>query len=279
MNKLLFSILALLLIFSCSCKKTQTGPVSPGNDPNFKIEANTDAGLSSFNKKVIVFEIPIYAVRDVEDAKLLHAANIMAQYLDNDENGIIDNTVIHNSMKNNHAFLVMWKKEKDLNNVNPPNGWVGQDLGNDETIPAWHSNGHTGQFDAAIEEVWHIVTNGGYERAYPKVFSSQNGSEISKAMNIARGGVFQNPPSSYPAGAWYTYNDNTCDYNCQVGEYLYWVMSSMLGAQENRLNEIDNEWRLNTLDKLKATDADAYRIFSNPDYRMPTVLPDGTYKR
>ncbi|WP_109098121.1 hypothetical protein [Aquimarina sp. AU58] len=257
-----------------------TGTINAGNDPNFKIVENTDTGFSAFNRKVMVFDIPIYAVAAVEDVKLLHAANLMAQYLDNDEDGSIDNTTIHNSMKSNKAFLFMWKTEADRDNFNPPAGFkVGQDLGADETVPAWHTNGHTGSFDAALEEVWHIITNGGHERAYPRVFSSQSGSEISKAMDVARGGNFQSPPASYPASAWYTYDDTTCDYNCQVGEYLYWVMSSMLGAQENRLSEIDNEWRLNTRAKVEATDTKAWAIFTNPAYKMPAKLPDGTYKR
>ncbi|MDY8135913.1 hypothetical protein [Aquimarina sp. 2201CG5-10] len=285
---LTLQVLVAAIFLSCaSCSNddnnvTNPGPVTidPGNDPNFTIVKNEDAGFTHFNRKVMVFDIPIYAVTGVEDNKLLHAANLMAQYLDNNEDGTIDNSTIYNSMLNNKAFLFMWKTEADRDNFNPPQGFeVGQDLGADETIPEWHTNGQTGRFDAAIEEVWHIITNGGHERAYPTVFSSQSSSEISNAMDIARGGHFENPPSNYPSGAWYTYDDTTCDYNCQVGEYLYWVMSSMLGAQENRLNEIDNEWDLNTRTLVENTDTAAFAIFSNPIYTMPTVLPDGTYKR
>ncbi len=290
MKHLFLTVMALVVItiLSCtSCSKDDSltttptgGIIDPGNDPNFTIVANTDAGFSHFNRKVLVFNIPIYAVTAVENSKLLHAANLMAQYLDNNEDGTIDNMTIYNSMISNKAFLFMWKTEADRDNFNPPAGFeVGQDLGADETVPVWHTNGHTGQFDAAIEEVWHIVTNGGHERAYSNVFSSQSGSQISNAMDIARGGHFENPPSSYPSEAWYTYNDTTCDYNCQVGEYLYWTMSSMLGAQENRLSEIDNEWRLNTRTLVENTDTAAFAIFTNPEYNMPTVLPDGTYRQ
>lgn len=53
----------------------------------------------------------------------------------------------------------------------------------------------------------------------------------------------------------------------------------MLGAQENRLGEIDNEWKLNTRVKVEATDIKVWAIFTNPTYKMPAKLPDGTYKR
>ena len=282
MNKLLFSIIAILILFSCSCKKestTDAGPVNAGNDPNFTIVANSDAGFTSFSKKVVVFDIPIYAVSGVEDTKLLHTANIMAQYLDNNEDGTVDNSTIHTSMKNNKAFLFMWKKESDLNSINPPNGYTGQDLGADETVPAWHTNGNTGRFDASLEEVWHIITNAGYSSAYPAVFGESAGSNMTNAMDVARGGHFITIPNPYPAGAWYTYDDNTCDYNCMATEYFYWAMSSILGAQANRLSEIQQEWKLNTKAKLQTTDATIYGLLTDVQYKLPTILPDGTYKR
>ena len=52
----------------------------------------------------------------------------------------------------------------------------------------------------------------------------------------------------------------------------------MLGAQENRLDEIGHEWKLNTQDLVKTKDIAVYSLLTNPIYKMPTVLPDGTYK-
>lgn len=277
MKKMTGAILAISLLFTLGsgCKKDTV--IAPGNDPNFTIVANSDAGFEDFNRKVEVFGIPIYAVKKVEDDKLLHAANVMAQYLDNDEDGTVDNMDVLNSMLANEAFLVMWKKQSDLNKINPPEGRIGQDLGNDETIPAWHTNGHTGQFDAAIEEVWHIITNAGHAQAYPNVFGTQQGSTLSDAMDIARGGQFATIPSSYPSDAWYTYDDATCEYDCQGGEYIYWVMTSILGAQENRQDEIANEWDLYTPALVQSTDVAAYELLTDPQYAFPMVLPDGTY--
>ena len=255
-------------------------PVSEfGNDPNFTIVANSDTGFSNFNRKVVVFGIDIYAVATVEDAKLLHAVNIMAQYLDNDEDGTVDNQLVLNKMLENKAFLVMWKNESDLN-IEPPSDRLGQDLGNDETHPSFVTNGNTGPFDASLEEVLHIINNAGHSFAYPNAFGQNIGSDLANAMDIARGGQFMTIPSQYPANAWYTYYDQTCDYaSCQTIEYLYWALTSMLGAQENRLNEIDNEWRLNTRQKVEDTDTAIFSILTNPIYKMPTVLPDGSYKQ
>ena len=287
--KQLFSITVLLVLItflSCvSCSKdddntTTTGEIDPGNDPNFTIVANTDNGFSAFNRKVVVFGIDIYAVSGVADNKLLHAANVMAQYLDNDEDGIVDNQLVLDKMIENRAFLVMWASESDLN-INPPSGRLGQDLGNEETNPNYVPGGLSGRFDAALEEVLHIINNAGHSYAYPNAFGQNVGSELANAMDIARGGQFLSIPNQYPENAWYTYDDQTCDYaSCQTIEYLYWALTSILGAQDTaeRLQEIQHEWKLNTRALVESTDAAIFSLLTNPTYNMPTVLPDGTYK-
>lgn len=288
--KTYLNVLCLLLItvmLSCtSCSKDDsvlttspipTGNINSGTDPNFTIVANTDSGFSGLSKKVTVFGIPTYAVPTVDDTKLLHAANIMAQYLDNNEDGIVDNQAVLDAMLANNAFMFMWKSESDQNTVSMPDNAEGQDLGNDETIPVWHTNGHTGQFDAALEEVWHIITHAGYASAYPTIFGEGAGTSLSNAMDIARGGNFTTIPNPYPIGAWYTYDDATCEYDCMTTEYMYWAMSSILGAQENRLNEISPEWDLNTNALVQSTDTAVYGLLTDLQYKFPTVLPDGTY--
>ena len=84
---------------------------------------------------------------------------------------------------------------------------------------------------------------------------------------------------SYPEGAWYSYDDETCDYGCMIIEYLYWAHTSLLGAQDYpwRLQEIQHEWRLNSAEKLKAMDTAIYELLTDPQYSLATVLPDGKY--
>ncbi len=162
----------------------------------------------------MVFGIDIYAVLALEDAKRLHATNVMAQYLDNDEEGIVDDQLVLNKMIENKTFTVMWKNKNDLN-IDPPYGREVQDLGNDQTHPNYVSNGKTGEFDATLEEVLHIINNAGHSFVYPEVFGQNIGSDLANVMDIARVGQFMTIPCEYSINAWYTYEDQTCDYsNC-----------------------------------------------------------------
>jgi len=280
MNKLTALILGIALTLNACSKdndSTKAISINPGNDPNFTIVANTDIGLTSFNRKVVVFGVDIYAAATVEDSKLIHAANVMAQYLDNDEDGTVDNQLVLDKMLENKAFLFMWKTENDYPS-DPPSGRLGQDLGADETVPYWHTNGQTGRFDASLEEIWHIINLAGHASAYPDVFGMEHGTKLADAMDIARGGYFETIPATYPEKAWYSYDDKTCGYSdCQTIEYLYWSMSSILGAQKNRSCEIANEWKLNTSELVKNTDIAIYELLTDPKYKCPTKLPDGTY--
>jgi hypothetical protein len=273
-NKLAILLLGIFATFSACNKGDDTNPtvISSGNDPNFTIVAHTDAGFTATNRKVDIFGIPIYAYSDVEDSKLLHAANIMAQYLDNNEDGTVDNMTLLTALTTNNAALFMWKSEPQIN-LNA------QDLGADESIPSWHTNGHIGQFDAALEEVWHVITHTGYANAYPTVFGENAGTSLTNSMDIARGGNFTTIPDPYPANAWYTYDDQTCEYDCMAAEYIYWAMTSILGAQENRLSEVSQEWDLTTSTLVQNTDTTIYSLLTDTQYMFPTVLPDGTYKR
>jgi hypothetical protein len=272
---LLFSLpIALVpLCLLVSCGGDVTGLTDPGNDPNFTIVAHSDAGFTSTNRKVEVLGVPIYAYANVEDVKLLHAANIMAQYLDNDEDGVVDNPALLSALISSNAALYMWKQEGQQGSINA------QDLGADESVPAWHNNGHTSRFDAALEEIWHVITHSGFANAYPDAFGEDAGTSLTNAMDIARGGRFQSVPSPYPGGAWYTYDDQTCDYGCMATEYIYWAMTSVLGAQENRAGEIHQEWKLNTKAKVQQMDTAIYQLLTDPQYVFPIVLPDGTYRR
>jgi len=277
MYRFIFDCFIIIILISFLSCKGDINEIPSGNDPNFTIISHSDQGFSSTNRKVNVFGIDIYAVPEVNDIKLLHAANVLAQYLDNNEDGNVDNTIVHNMMIENKAFIIMWKNDNDLD-IDPPNDRIGQDLGDDETNPNFVINNKQGQFDASLEEIWHIISHSGYAYAYPEVFGENPGTSLSNAMDIARGGFFIQIPDSYPSNAWYSYYDYTCEYDCMAAEYIYWAITSILGAQENRLDEIGDEWILNTAELVETTDTAIYSLLTADEYNFPTELPDGTYR-
>jgi len=231
-------------------------------------------GRTMFTKKVEVFGLYIYATNTTSDDKLLHAASILAEYIDNDEDGIPDNPKIMKALIEGQGAIVMRKTEEEKITGPRPRG---QELYDEETIPNAREQG---RFDASLEEILHMVTDVGWAGAYPSVFGREPGTEISNELDRARGGRFMEVPKQYPDGAWFTYDDRTCDYGCQNSEYIYWVLTSMLCAQDfpGRYEQIKDEWRLNTRKKLQEGDPAAYALFTNPKYKLPTVLPDGKYR-
>jgi len=154
--------------------------------------------------------------------------------------------------------------------------WLWQDLQTEETLPG---GGEGREFDGALEEVLHLVTHVGLANAYPEAFAEAPGSRLAMAMDKMRGGQFLGVPDQYPEGALYTYDDETCVYQCQATEYIYWALTSLLGGQAapGRLEEIGQEWRLNTAERLASGDPDVYALLSDSQYKLARVLPDGAY--
>jgi len=225
-----------------------------------------------------VFGVEILATSKVPDAKLTHSATIMAEYLDNDENGVADDSTVIAKLLEAQATLVMFENEAEMESFEgEPDSYAIQDLYAEETLPDGSSlaNG----FDATLEEVLHLISSRGYAAAYPAALGESSGSELCDAMDISRGGQFTSVPSAYPSGAWYHYDDATCDYECMATEYFYWALTSHLGGQSFRKNDSDLalEWELPTPELFKNGDTMMYSLLTNTQYKLPTRLPDGKY--
>ena len=115
-----------------------------------------------------VFEIPFFASQRVSDAKLLHAMNIMAQYLDNDEDGTPDNLDVVDELINEQVGMIMFADENEAENSRI---WDSDlPLGNFQELYAEETIISGSRFDASLEEVFHLITDIGYEGVYPSVF-------------------------------------------------------------------------------------------------------------
>ena len=251
--------------------------------PTFKIGPIPSGELDVFRKQftyyINVFGIHLFGTATTPPAKLRHVAIILAEYLDNDEDGKPDNPKVLATMVQRKAFLFMTANERALGRLDHE---VFQDAGfhHGQGQFATETNPGGDEFDASLEEVLHLVTHEGYAYAYPEVFGEKPGTTLANCLDMARGGHFKRVPRRYPKGAWFTYDDRSCDYGCQCTEYLYWAVTSVLGAQDTarRREDIGQEWRLYNRELVKTRDPKVYELITDPKYKLPSRLPDGKYR-
>ena len=262
-----------------------------------------------YTKYVNVFGVHLFATENTSQSKILHASSILAEYLDNDENGVPDNPEVVKVLVDSNASVVMFATEEDAevaehllpekyHDMLDRGELRTQDLHAEETNPRISDGG----FDASLEEILHLITSVGYSQMYPEYFGENATSQISNHMDSARGGHFEEtssedceddgpsedwqsgqcampPLGQYARDAWYSYEDTTCDYACMITEYFYWSLTSLLGAHngDQRCNEIEPEWDLCTAKEVKLKDPAIYNLLTDPKFALPKILPDGIY--
>jgi hypothetical protein len=273
---------SLLLSLVCSGWLLASGQVVAA-PPDFKIGSVPGGEWAVFKKQfsqhLNVFGIHVFGTAAVPSAKLRHAAVILAEYLDNDEDGEPDNPKVLAAMIERNAFLFMTANERALDRLDHD---VFQDAGfhHGQGQFATETNPGGDEFDASLEEVLHLVTHEGYANAYPEVFGERPGTLLAKCLDRARGGHFKRVPRRYPKDAWFTYDDRSCDYGCQCTEYLYWAVTSVLGVQDTprRSQDIANEWRLYNRELVEKLDPHIFKLITDPKNKLPSRLPDGKYR-
>ena len=228
----------------------------------------------TFPNQINVYGVKIIGTEITPRKDIEKASRILKQWLDNNGDEKPDNSLVVDELIKNNAILVIGKTENDLENSlddlidiledsdvdidNFERSLIG--LISDEPNIAY------------LEEILHLVTQVGYANAYPEVFGEFKGSRISKAMDIARGGFFEITPKAYPENSWYHYYDRSCEYSCMITEYFYWSLTSLLGAQINRYDEISDEWELNTPKKMER-DKLIMELLQDKKYQIPKILP------
>jgi hypothetical protein len=220
----------------------------------------------------------------VPDADIQHTARVIAQYLDNDEDGVADDpSVVAALQAHGGAGMVMFSTEDELESSgifesSIPELMRLQDLYASETFP--EGSEAAGRFDATLEEVLHLLQTAGFSEIYRDALGIGSDSALAAAMDLARGGHFESVPTSYPADAWYHYDDRTCDYECMMVEYFYWGLTSAMGGQDygDRCEEIEEEWEACTPEQVRTMDPALHAILTDASLKLPTVLPDASYR-
>ena len=234
----------------------------------FKSQANPAPACQStvFDKSALVFDtLLICGTKDVPADKLTHAANVAAEWLDNNGDGQVDEPRLIEAFKTSKPVVIM--SSSGIAGAAMPgimtalSGHQIQDLHASETDPG------AGQRDASQEEIHHVIINDGWQKLFPAVFSESAGdnSQLYQAWKFAND------------NAYYVYNDPTCNDSCKVTEFVYLATAAYMekGAKEDLASD---EMRLKTRNQLKATIPAVIEIFESADYNYPTHRwPTGTY--
>ena len=251
----------------------------------FDIEANPNANstaFSDFTKYVRVLDcFSVYAESSIPDAKVLHAAAVAAELLDNDEDGEVDDPVLKAELGANGALIPIFAYDGSPAMDNFFDHYNGDGaaavLWQNEIDPI--NPGYWGA-DATVEEVVHVINAIGHTNIYPDAFAVEpNSSLLTAAMDVARGGQFIQHPGNYPPEAWYHYDDYTCEYECMAIEYLYWCIVTNMGilADVATCAGIANEWEPCTPALFEQSDTLMYALITDDAYLLPQLAPDGNY--
>ncbi|MAD22975.1 MAG: hypothetical protein CMO44_02240 [Verrucomicrobiales bacterium] len=330
MKLIIFTIITSAMLIGCETKnkssyqpqKTQVNikklPEKPSFQPmsleEYKAAYPELLGLNCgiekfFDSYINVFGVTIAAMPNTPIPEIIHSAKIYAQLLDNNEDFIPDDPKIYNYHQNDRKgrnSLIVLVDTKALDNE-----WISFKPGQRFWVPAQalrpgHSGvGHSrdGEMDIAVEELFHKYGKS-LQHVYPKDFGLPDheagetwSSTLSEAMDSARGINRNVKPVNgkwiYPQNAWYTYDDTSCEWGCQIDEYLWHIWGTNIGYYQSLTrapgrpknegkpggwcDNIGREWKICSKEKLKEVDFPSFNLLNNKGYKLPTRIPYGEY--
>lgn len=242
-----------------------------------------------FDKFVNALGVYVIATPEAPIDYVKHTANVLAQFIDNDEDGQPDDPKVHRYLVEGNFVVPVWsEKDRDTFFAGARGTYCEDNVSFRASMyhdhDRWALGGisATGTWDTNLEEVWHVVSDGWY-RMYPDYFGDAPGtSKLTGAMDVARGGRFDDVPYQYPEEAWYSYNDQSCTYECQVHEYFYWALMANIGALDpaltNKCEDSADEWHVCTAEELRRIDPLVFDLLNNQGFALPAMVPDGSYR-
>ena len=211
----------------------------------------------------------MWAVEKFSEPLLRHVASIAAEYLDNNEDGIVDDPAVNAALVANYAamYLVdefdkfLYFDMSDSSAIHRMKTTVAQHSG--ETHPQALLTD-----DVTLEEVNHLLLHAGYGSAYPALRPQEADAGF--------------PPHNLLHDAMRISQQNgdylRFDRPASV-EFFYWGVTTLMGAQRLPGSHCrrSGEWKLCTPEELQARNPMFYALLTNPLYKLPTRLPDGHY--
>lgn len=280
-----------------------------GCNPSSTTEANLDICLP---KKLTIFGVVIRGAPDVPDWAWTYATNVLARYLDSDQDGLADDSNLVAALEPNNLALgfAILKCRGSIGGDRLKDSWFGI-----ARTQGQESLSEDTRFQAqVIEELHHGVFHG-LEQAYPTVFASHS-SELKTAIDEAYGNCQKaavcamagdcthytctctnDPQPCDDAGQYdcsfntgscdgvFHYAEASCGAGCLVTEGFYHAWTAAYGYDCGG-RDMSAEWEACTAAALSSNPktASLYAIVTGTaasqqtlGYVLPSTLPDGTY--
>ena len=245
---------------------------------------------TQFQMFIDVFGLYVVAPSSAPEEYVIHSANVLAEYIDNDADGLPDDAAVLEHLQRQNVLVPVWvmstreQFEQNRRGTECEDGvTLVASMYYDEDQWAIGGIESAGKWDTNLEEIWHIVSIGWYA-TYPEFFGDEpsESSKLVNAMDAARGGRFFAIPDRYSESAWYAYYDDTCDYGCQLHEYFYWITMANIDALDpvltSKCADSAHEWNVCSQSELEKVDVLAFDLLNNHGFNLPTNIPNGRYR-
>jgi hypothetical protein len=230
-----------------------------------------------FPESVEVFGIPVMRTAAASRAALLHTANLLAGYLDNDYDGVVDDTTMYAEFINGDKGIVVFANSADETVINAALGsWKARTTSVYENeMNNFQGDSVGGNRDVTLERLLrYFIIKQGFSVAYSDTLGYERPTTLTVAMDNARGGFQAGglPSYNYPPFAWYT-DPTGLNYENLTYEYLYYALSTYAGSNTWRDADIQNVWQPASPADLLLADSIIIGIIESGDYVFPTTEP------
>ncbi|MBG80409.1 MAG: hypothetical protein CMJ39_06855 [Phycisphaerae bacterium] len=241
-----FLVVGLCLINGCcaqeppglaSTMKLDPVVVSTPEDPQWDLSNRERVALKNvgFTQVSMPFGVLIAADQEMPRAHVRQAAAILAEMMDQDMDGVVDDSVVADLLRQREVCWLAMPMD--------PDHWERQQLpqlervlGYDIIIPEWWMEIRGDQPDeraraVMVEEVHHFITQFGLSEAYPEIFGVNDWeSVIARETQRAQCDFWQHPENDCP-GSPAEIGGDCSDANCDVVEFYQQVVVMRAGMQ------------------------------------------------
>ena len=254
-------------------------------DPSgeFIVYSSTDPGAPNiFNgytqlktvltKWTTIFGIPVLGTSSVSVNAVKHAANMLASYLDNNFDGVVDNSSLYAEFSDGLTGIVVYADAAEETSLTASLGSFKPNRTfsvYEDEMNNFQGDGYNSQRDLSGERILKDLLIPKLTTLYSDL-STTRPSVLTDAMDAARGGYQAGgqPNYNYPPFAWYT--DLTgLSYENLVYEYLYLLTATVAGSLEWRAGSIQSLWDPYNSLLLVTQDAAGNSIVNDDTYKLP----------